>query len=88
MLLFALRLVTQKYLFPNVKTIYSDSSLLVDWWSKGKINPKTKKEMDPQKLAHLLECARLRGEFEKKGGQVLKISGDDNLADLGYHITK
>ncbi len=84
-LLFALRLVSHQRMFPNVKKIHSDSSLLVDYWSQGKINPKTRDSMDPTKLKCLLECAKLRSEFEKRGGKVVKVSGLNNLADLGYH---
>ena len=71
---------------PNVKIAYSDSSLMVDWWSKGHVNKKTLKTMDKLKYQYILECTSLRSDFEKRGGQVLKIAGKDNLADLGYHI--
>lgn len=65
--------------------INSDSQLIVDYWSQGKFNIKTWNKMDVQKQKYIVECAKLRKEFELKGGKVVKISGDDNLADLGYH---
>ncbi len=65
--------------------LYSDSQLIVDYWSQGKFNLKTWNKMDVQKQKYIVECAKLRKEFEHKGGKVIKISGDDNLADLGFH---
>lgn len=69
----------------HTKIIYSDSQLIVVYWSKNHINPKTRAKMDPKKLAYINECSDLRKEFEKNGGKIEQISGDDNLADLGYH---
>lgn len=68
-----------------IETIYSDSKLIVNYWSLGHVNPKTWKNMDPQKQKYITECDALRRKFENRGGQILKISGNDNLADLGYH---
>jgi hypothetical protein len=31
------------------------------------------------------DVAELRERFEAAGGSVLRISGDDNPADLGFH---
>jgi ribonuclease HI len=31
------------------------------------------------------ETAKLRERFESTGGTVLRISGDENPADLGFH---
>jgi ribonuclease HI len=69
----------------SVKIVCCDSELLTRWWSNGHIAKKTRRRMDPTKLTLIFECTRLRAEFEKIGGEVRKISGDDNLADLGYH---
>lgn len=66
-------------------TINSDSQLIVDYWSRGKINPKTATKMDPRKLDIINRCSRMRTIFERKGGKIVKISGDNNPADLGYH---
>lgn len=68
----------------NYSTVCSDSSLIVDHWSRkksDKIKDKRKK-----KIQHLL--VDLVKVFEKRGGELVKISGDDNLADLGYHRKK
>jgi len=63
------------------KNIFGDSKLVIDYWSKRLI----KKEVSEKtkKLAH--EVALLRQEFEKNGGKIVLISGDDNPADLGFH---
>ncbi len=66
----------------SIKIIYSDSSLVVDYWSKGKIGPSVK---DSRKKIYITECGKLRKEFEKNGGKIIKISGDNNKADLGKH---
>lgn len=65
----------------NYTIIYSDSSLITDYWSKrlsGKIADKQKRLL--QRI-----LVELNKEFESKGGRIVKISGDDNLADLGFH---
>lgn len=67
------------------KCILSDSQLLVQYWSLDKVSPNTKKKMDPLKYRYIKECYELRKKFEISGGKILKISGDDNIADLGYH---
>lgn len=69
----------------KIKKINSDSQLIVNYWSQGKFNIKTWNKMDVQKQKFIVECAKLRKEFEATGGKIIKISGDDNLADLGYH---
>ena len=65
--------------------INSDSELLTKWWSVSGPNKITAKKMDQQKLAYIQEVRSLRLRFEKRGGKITKISGDDNLADLGFH---
>lgn len=62
--------------------ICSDSSLIVDHWSK-RLNPA--KQMCARKKELVLEVIELRKEFEARGGSIVKIRGDDNPADLGYH---
>jgi ribonuclease H-related protein len=69
----------------NVKTIKCDSDLLVKYWARGHISVAKRKTIDPSKLVLINECAMLLKEFESRGGKLLKISGDDNLADLGFH---
>lgn len=65
--------------------LYSDSNLMVMWWSLNKINSSTRSKMEYIKLKLIEECYNLRCKFETMGGEVLWISGDKNPADLGYH---
>jgi ribonuclease HI len=69
---------------PGYKLIKCDSQLIVEYWSK-KLCPKKALKMDPKKVALIKEVIVLRKEFEMTGGVIEKISGDVNLADLGYH---
>lgn len=69
----------------NYKVINTDSELCYKWWSVGHVSTNSKRKMDSNKLFYINECARLRKEFELTGGKIVKISGDDNLADIGYH---
>ena len=65
-------------------TILSDSQLIVDSWSK-KISPTIK---DKRKMKIQKALVKLVAIFNERGGKILKISGDDNLADLGFHRKK
>lgn len=87
LLAFYAGLLIMLYTYQNEKNciIYSDSKLIVDYWGKGHVNSNKMKTMDPIKLAYIKECGRLRTLFEQKGGKVMKISGDNNKADLGFH---
>jgi ribonuclease H-related protein len=69
----------------TVTVICSDSQLIVEFWSK-KLSPKKAATMDPNKVQIIHDVIKLRKEFESEGGIVKKISGDDNLADLGFHV--
>lgn len=72
-------LTTKKY-----NLIYSDSSLVIDYWSKS-LRKNQEKGKDPEKVKIIREVISLRAQFEKMGGRIEKISGADNLADLGFH---
>lgn len=73
----------------EIKIINSDSALIVDYWSKNHVSKDSREKMDSDKLAMIEECSRLRTAWEKTGGTIVKISGDDNLADPGFaHGTK
>ncbi len=65
----------------NIKEVYGDSKLIIDFWSKGFI----KKEIGEQTINLAKEVQKLRAEFEEKGGKLLYISGGSNPADLGFH---
>jgi ribonuclease HI len=65
----------------NIKKVFGDSALILDYWSKGYI----KKEIEPDTIALAHEVKKLRYKFEQSGGQLFKISGGSNPADLGFH---
>ena len=62
------------------RPIYGDSELILNKWSQGRIHvPDERTQLVAQQVM------LLRKEFEYYGGQILKIAGDDNPADLGFH---
>ncbi len=61
--------------------IFSDSLLVLNYWSKGLIKNVLPRETI--RLAH--EVAALRKIFEEQGGSLGFVSGDYNPADLGFH---
>ena len=65
----------------GVKKVFGDSKLVIEFWTKWRI----KKDVSEETFALAREVAGLRKEFEKRGGEVLRISGDHNPADLGFH---
>jgi ribonuclease HI len=65
----------------DIKKIFGDSKLILDYWSKGYI----KKEMPEGTITLSNEVKKLRYEFEKEGGRLKHISGGSNPADLGFH---
>ncbi len=66
----------------NIKKVFGDSKLVVDYWSKWRF----KRNDLPEQTVELAEnVSRLRSDFEKRGGAVKRISGGDNPADLGFH---
>jgi len=66
----------------NVKNIFGDSRLVIDYWSKWKAK---QKELKKETVDLIYEVAKMRENFEKNGGTVKRISGDHNPADLGFH---
>lgn len=66
------------------KKICCDSQLLVTYW-KIKVNPKTLEKMDEKKKYFISQLQTLYLQFEKGGGELVKIPGGENKADLGYH---
>jgi len=61
--------------------IFGDSALVIDYWSKGHI----KKDMGADTIELAEEVAKLRWRFEHAGGELIRISGGANPADLGFH---
>jgi len=53
-----------------------------------RLGDEQRRKFDQLKVKYIDELIQLRKEFEKNGGIILKVSGNDNLADLGYHVNK
>lgn len=68
-----------------IGSILSDSSLMVDHWS---LQIKNTHQMDSHKVAYIHELIYLRKFYENMGGSIVKISGDHNKGDLGFHKSK
>ena len=66
----------------GTKVICGDSSLIIEYWSKGRYNSS---DLENDTIELIKKVTLMRNEFEKKGGTVKKISGDVNPADLGFH---
>ncbi|OHA52739.1 MAG: hypothetical protein A3A97_01190 [Candidatus Terrybacteria bacterium RIFCSPLOWO2_01_FULL_40_23] len=66
---------------PNIKKVFGDSKLVIGSWTKGHVRSGVSEKT--RKLS--FETKKLRDEFEKRGGKLERISGDDNPADLGFH---
>lgn len=62
--------------------IFSDSQLIINYWSK---QLKSNSNLSELKQQYILECINLRKKYESYGGTLVKISGDINKADLGWH---
>ena len=66
----------------GTKVICGDSSLIIEYWSKGRYNSSN---LENDTIELIKKVTLMRHEFEKKGGTIKKISGDVNPADLGFH---
>lgn len=80
--LLALRYALEIAKKEKVKKIFGDSKLVIDYWSRRHAK---RKELPRETVRVLDDVAELRERFEAAGGSVLRISGDDNPADLGFH---
>ena len=68
-------------IYYDVKTIYSDSTLIIEYWStklSTKINCPLKRQLQ-------YFCVQIATKFRNKGGQIKHISGAKNPADPGFH---
>jgi len=65
----------------GARKVFGDSALVLDYWSKGHI----KKDMAADTIALAEEVAKIRWRFEQTGGELVRISGGANPADLGFH---
>ena len=80
--LLACKYALQLALKTDVKKIFGDSQLVLNYWAKGYIN---KKENSKKTIKLAEETAKFRNEFENNGGIISFIEGDYNPADLGFH---
>jgi ribonuclease HI len=64
------------------KKIFGDSKLVIEYWSMGIAKAK---DLPTKTVKLIFEVSSLRESFEESGGKVLRISGADNPADLGFH---
>lgn len=83
--LFALIIGLKIALITGTNKVMSDSSLMVNFWSKYLKRDKIP-SMDPLKVRYILELQELREQFESQGGKIYLIPGGENPADLGYHV--
>jgi len=79
--LLACKYALQIALKEDIKNIFGDSKLILDYWSKGYI----KKELPEETISLASEVKKLRYTFEQGGGKMEHISGGSNPADLGFH---
>ena len=75
---FALELAVKK----EVKRIFGDSKLVINYWSKAYVK---EEEVNMETLDLIDEVKLLRDKFENQGGALIYIEGRDNPADLGFH---
>jgi viroplasmin and RNaseH domain-containing protein len=66
----------------GIKKVFGDSKLVIDYWSQWKMK---RKELPEETVALAEEVSSAREAFEANGGEVARISGDNNPADLGFH---
>lgn len=66
----------------GIKRVFGDSKLIIDFWSKGYFK---KDKLSKKTVSLILEVVKLRRQFEKEGGGITRVSGNDNPADLGFH---
>ena len=64
--------------------ILGDSNLVLDYWSKGRVNVDTASR-DPDLTVLVKKTAAARRRFEASGGRFKHVPGGLNPADLGFH---
>lgn len=78
----AIKNLTKKIHPEQSRRIFGDSKLVIEYWSRGYIK---RSELPAATVKLADKVAKLRKEFEALGGEVGRVSGDDNPADLGFH---
>ena len=66
----------------NIKKIFGDSKLVIEFWSQWRIK---RKELPEETVALADQVSKMREDFEANDGTIERISGDHNPADLGFH---
>lgn len=66
----------------GIQYVFGDSKIIIEYWSQGKIK---KEGIAPETRTLAFAVKKLRDTFEKNGGTIERVSGDDNPADLGFH---
>mgnify|MGYP000918443353 FL=1 len=77
--LYAALVYAKKY---EIKKIFGDSSLVLNYWSKGHYNASN---IEFETIELIKKVTLMRKKFEHQNGIIEKISGDLNPADLGFH---
>lgn len=80
--LYALGLALEIAKREQKEEIYGDSHLVIAYWSQGRFHAEN---LGAQTLRLIQRVMEKRKEFEREGGKIIHISGDDNPADLGFH---
>lgn len=66
----------------DIKNIFGDSNLVIQYWSRGFVN----RDNISQDTVKLIDYViKRRKKYEDCGGIISHISGDINPADLGFH---
>ena len=66
----------------NLKKIFGDSQLIINYWTKGIFKADSLPEAT---ISLILKATKNREKFELNGASVEHISGNINPADLGFH---
>jgi ribonuclease HI len=66
----------------GAKRIFGDSKLVIEYWSQWRMK---RKDLPEETVSLAAEVAELREAFESRGGEVIRIGGGANPADLGFH---
>lgn len=66
----------------DIKKICGDSELVIKYWSKNIFN---KKNLDDDTISLISKVSEMYKNYVEKGGELIKISGDINPSDLGFH---
>jgi ribonuclease HI len=82
--LMACYLALQAALKLGSSSVFGDSSLVLDYWSLGRVSA-AKRAEDPDLARLATRTASQRSDFEQRGGTLGRVPGGLNPADLGYH---